>query len=94
MTKTGMDGMYQTISEIYRSNICFPCDCFIMSVPLLNQIIYLRLEATIVTTMEVVVEELCRRTVAKIPIIRFEIGLLRMSLLENAFPAALPTTIL
>ena len=56
--------------------------------------VYLRLEATIVTTIEVVVEELCSRTVAKIPIIRFEMGLLRISLLENAFPAALPTTIL
>jgi len=44
-----------------------------------------------VTTMDVVVDDDCSRTVARIPIIRFEIGLLRILLLDKALPAALPT---
>ena len=43
-----------------------------------------------VTTIDVVVDELCSNTVARIPIIRFDTGLLRIALLEKAFPAALP----
>ena len=51
---------------------------------------YLQSAATIVTTMDVVVDELCNNTVARMPIIKFDTGLLRMALLEKALPAALP----
>ena len=46
--------------------------------------------ATIETTMEVVVDELWTRTVAKIPIIRPATGLLRISFEAKASPAAFP----
>ena len=46
--------------------------------------------ATIETTMEVVVDELWTRTVAKMPIIRPATGLLRMSFEAKASPAAFP----
>jgi len=46
--------------------------------------------ATIATTIDVVVEELCKRTVTRTPIIRSAIGLLSISLLWNASPAFLP----
>ena len=46
--------------------------------------------ATIDTTMEVVVDELWTRTVAKMPIIRPATGLLRISLEAKASPAAFP----
>ena len=46
--------------------------------------------ATIETTMEVVVDELWTRTVAKMPIIRPATGLLRISLEAKASPAAFP----
>ena len=45
------------------------------------------------TTIEVLVEELCTRTVAKTPIITPHTGLLRSSLLRNTSPAAFPTEI-
>ena len=53
---------------------------------------YLQSAATMVTTMDVVVDELCNNTVARMPIIKLETGLLRMALLEKALPAALPAT--
>ena len=53
-------------------------------------LVYLQSAATMVTTIDVVVDELCSSTVARMPIIRFDTGLLRIALLENAFPAALP----
>ena len=46
--------------------------------------------ATIDTTMEVVVDELWTRTVAKMPIIRPATGLLRISFEAKASPAAFP----
>ena len=46
--------------------------------------------ATIETTMEVVVDELWTRTVAKMPIIRPATGLLRISFEAKASPAAFP----
>lgn len=42
------------------------------------------------TTIEVVVEELWRSTVAKTPIIKFDRGLFKILLSRNAAPAALP----
>lgn len=58
--------------------------CFIESV--LN----LLSAATMLTTMEVLVDELWTRTVERTPIITPQIGLLRSSLLRNTSPAALP----
>lgn len=58
--------------------------CFIASV--LN----LLSAATMLTTMEVLVDELWTRTVERTPIITPQIGLLRSSLLRNTSPAALP----
>ena len=46
--------------------------------------------ATIATTMEVVVDELWTRTVARMPIIRPATGLLRISVEAKASPAAFP----
>ena len=46
--------------------------------------------ATMDTTMDVLVEELCTSTVARTPIIRLDIGFERMALLEKASPTALP----
>ena len=46
--------------------------------------------ATIDTTMEVVVDELWTRTVARMPIIRPATGLLRISFEAKASPAAFP----
>ena len=46
--------------------------------------------ATMLTTIDVVVDELCTNTVAKIPIIRSAIGLLRISLDAKASPAVFP----
>ena len=42
------------------------------------------------TTIDVVVEELCSNTVPRIPIIRPATGLDRISFSPNALPAALP----
>ena len=58
--------------------------CFIESV--LN----LLSAATMLTTMEVLVDELWTRTVERTPIITPQMGLLRSSLLRNTSPAALP----
>ena len=46
--------------------------------------------ATMLTTMDVVVDELCSNTVTKIPIIRSAIGLLRILLDAKASPAVFP----
>ena len=46
--------------------------------------------ATRATTIDVVVEELWSNTVTRTPIIRSAIGLLRITLLRKASPAALP----
>ena len=46
--------------------------------------------ATIATTIEVDVDELCTNTVTRTPIISPAIGLLNISFSENALPAALP----
>jgi hypothetical protein len=51
---------------------------------------YLLPAATMATTMEVEVEELCRSTVASTPIITSATGLLRITLLRNTSPAVLP----
>ena len=50
------------------------------------QQIYSLPEATMVTTMDVEVEELCTRTVAKMPIMRPETGFCRRLLEEKASP--------
>jgi len=49
-------------------------------------------DATMVTTMDVDVLELCTSTVARTPIIRPATGLLSNSLFEKAAPAARPPT--
>ena len=47
-------------------------------------------EPTIATTMEVVVDELCNSTVARMPIVRSAMGLLKISFSLNVSPACLP----
>jgi len=47
---------------------------------------HLHPDATMATIIDVVVEELCRRTVARIPIIRPAIGLLTIDFEVNASP--------
>ena len=54
--------------------------------------VYLLFEATMVTTMEVEVEELWRKAVATTPSIRPQIGLLSKVLPPNASPAYRPET--
>ena len=46
------------------------------------------------TTMEVDVDEDCTRTVAKTPIIKSAMGFDKILLLVNAFPAALPASLI
>ena len=51
---------------------------------------HLLFATTMLTTMDVVVDELCTNTVAKIPIIRSAMGLLRILLDAKASPAVFP----
>ena len=51
---------------------------------------YLLSAATMLTTMEVVVDELCTSTVARIPIMSPATGLLRILSRENTSPAVFP----
>ena len=76
-----------TIGIIVKSGKYLPKPCNIVVV---KYKLNLLPAATIETTMEVVVDELWTRTVAKMPIIRPATGLLRISFEAKASPAAFP----